>query len=521
MKKIKNIFLPLFFFLVLTGVSTVNVNAVADTFYTGYKCVYKHDNNKQVIIERKYTGGGIINTVTQFDKNGNLDKTMDRTIASTTFYSPYNFTTECPKSVDIKGGGWFSDDQIYPFDYDTDFKLKSAEPTGENIYNKLPGCEYQTNVSELKGDERRLIQTPVFTNAKTHLNSVDVMILTFSVSTEKTVLKDGSFVWEKQSEIPSLSSANKYTKTCPEYAHYNPPGSIHEYALTDSMNKPKDWTDDYVMERYADFSSQEAEMDKIYSEFETANTALDVQSCFSGSIADNFTCSIDCGNVTLKSECMDQAKIKAYSDKLIANPKDSLAKLEAIKLNENYTVKDLASLNSNIYTKIKAKYGEVLNAINATDLTKKSELIDCAYKKLSEQAGLSAAERQEIEDERASTESERTVFIKELTRLEANFNPDIADYDCSVLLDAEILDWISTAFLMIQIGATVFVILSGMLDFSKAAASAEADSMKKAGQKFIKRVMALMILLLLPFIIQFLLSLVEIPGLTNTDPLCR
>lgn len=520
MKIIKNIFLLGFLLLLFSGVGSTNVEAASSSFYTGMKCYYKHDNGKQAIIERKYTGDGIVNSVTRYKKDGNLDDTKDRTIAATGFYAIYNFTTECPKGVDIKGGDWFTADQIYPFDSLQYYKLTKEEITGEDIYNKLPKCEYKTNVSELKGDEYMLTHTPVFADVKTHLNSVDVKTLKFAVEIQKTVLKDGAFVWEKQSATPYLRDGNKYTTSCPQVAHYNPPGNIHEYVLTDSFDKPSGWSDDYAMERYVDFSSQEAEIDKIFNDYKAENDEVvgGVTKCFDLIPIDYSKCSL----ISMEADCLTLDELKGYSDKLVKAYDDAMAALRAVKLDGSNTGSDLESgkLTSSLYSEISDKYGSVITSIE-NQFTKSSDMISCAYEKFENQEGLTPQEQEEIAVAREASDIQRAVVINELARLSANFDNDLSDLDCSVILDDEIIEWMSTAFLFVQIGGAVAAVVLGMLDFSKAAASSEADAMKKAGQKFFKRILAVMLLLLLPAIIEFLLGLIDIPGLTNANPLCK
>jgi DNA replication initiation complex subunit (GINS family) len=500
----------------VSGAAPIAENA----FYASTKCWYERSNGKQAVIERKYTANGIVNTVTRYKKDGSLDDTKDRTIAFTGFWYVYNNTTECPKSVDIKGGGLFSADQIYPFDYETEYVLYKQEATGENLLNKLPTCEYQSNVSQYKGEEFKLIHTPVFEDYKTHYSEIYVKILTFKVSVQKTILQDGDFVWIDETSTPLLGDKNQYTTTCPTYAHYNPPGSIHEYVLTSSFDKPKGWKEDYILERYVDFSSQEAAMDKIHDDFKKIDDDIyyDLSDCFDSLTINASTCD----TVNLKSGCLTLDKLKSLDQKLVSAYNDAMAKIRAIKLDGDYTVKDIeeGNISSSIYKGISQKYATIIESIKKK-FSLSSEMISCAYLKLENDTTLTEEEKEEITTARAESEEERSVIIKELSRIDGNFNVDPGEYDCSVILDDAMIEWIEAAFLFIQIGAAVVVAVMGMLDFSRAAVSNDADAMKKAWQKFIKRLLALLILLLLPFIIQFLLGLIEIPGLTNTDPLCK
>jgi len=67
-----------------------------------------------------------------------------------------------------------------------------------------------------------------------------------------------------------------------------------------------------------------------------------------------------------------------------------------------------------------------------------------------------------------------------------------------------------------KICCTVVVIVLGILDFLKAAGSGEAEAMKKAGTDFLKRVIAVIVLFLLPLIVDLILNLIEIYGADST-----
>ncbi len=62
-------------------------------------------------------------------------------------------------------------------------------------------------------------------------------------------------------------------------------------------------------------------------------------------------------------------------------------------------------------------------------------------------------------------------------------------------------------YLVIVIVAPILLMLLGALDFSKAVLSSDHDALKKAGQDFIKRVIATIILLLLPLFLQLVFGI--------------
>lgn len=72
---------------------------------------------------------------------------------------------------------------------------------------------------------------------------------------------------------------------------------------------------------------------------------------------------------------------------------------------------------------------------------------------------------------------------------------------CSDMLDKDLDKMLTTAYTVMQIGAIVLTIIFGSLDFAKAVWSNDQDMLKKASQKFIKRLVAMVVILILPYII--------------------
>ena len=95
-----------------------------------------------------------------------------------------------------------------------------------------------------------------------------------------------------------------------------------------------------------------------------------------------------------------------------------------------------------------------------------------------------------------------------------NYNPGEDVYGCEVVPE-EVHKWIRISLNFIKYIALVLVIVLGTIDFIKAAGSGEPDAMKKAGQTFIKRVIAVIILFLLPMIVELILHLINLYGTTN------
>ena len=89
-------------------------------------------------------------------------------------------------------------------------------------------------------------------------------------------------------------------------------------------------------------------------------------------------------------------------------------------------------------------------------------------------------------------------------------------YRCDEIVPLEIRNWIKDALNLVKYIALVLVIVLGITDFIKAAASGEADQMKKSGQSFLKRIIAVVILFLLPVLVELILNLIEIYGADST-----
>ncbi len=95
------------------------------------------------------------------------------------------------------------------------------------------------------------------------------------------------------------------------------------------------------------------------------------------------------------------------------------------------------------------------------------------------------------------------------------------DIDCHALLGDEMLEWLESAYFLIKVLAVVITIITGMLDITKAVASSEEEALKKALKNLKTRLIITAIILILPVIVEFMLSFMDIPGLTNKNPLCK
>ncbi|MBR2997935.1 MAG: hypothetical protein IKF37_02525 [Bacilli bacterium] len=87
--------------------------------------------------------------------------------------------------------------------------------------------------------------------------------------------------------------------------------------------------------------------------------------------------------------------------------------------------------------------------------------------------------------------------------------PTHEDFTCSDV------SFITTAYLVIRIAAPFLIILFGSLDFFKAMIANDEKKMKEARGKFPKRLIAFILLILLPFVVQFIFSIAGTYGSEN------
>ena len=73
--------------------------------------------------------------------------------------------------------------------------------------------------------------------------------------------------------------------------------------------------------------------------------------------------------------------------------------------------------------------------------------------------------------------------------------------ECSDMLDGGLEEILDTAYLVMQFSAIILTIILGSLDFGRALSSSDQDLLKKASKKFVKRVIATVVIVALPFII--------------------
>lgn len=90
---------------------------------------------------------------------------------------------------------------------------------------------------------------------------------------------------------------------------------------------------------------------------------------------------------------------------------------------------------------------------------------------------------------------------------------------CDVISN-DLRAWLIQLLDIIKIGGLVLTLIFGMLDFFKGVTSGEADAMKKVFKSFSRRLIAVVVLFLIPLLIEFLLGLITINGIDASNPLC-
>ena len=113
---------------------------------------------------------------------------------------------------------------------------------------------------------------------------------------------------------------------------------------------------------------------------------------------------------------------------------------------------------------------------------------------------------------------------KEYINTKCGGNKDNQDNDkpiedvCEVLPES-IKNYIMDALNLIRWVSLALMIVLGTLDFVKAAASDDQDALKKAWQNFIKRLIAVIILFLLPILVEFILYIAGLAGFGECYPI--
>lgn len=87
-------------------------------------------------------------------------------------------------------------------------------------------------------------------------------------------------------------------------------------------------------------------------------------------------------------------------------------------------------------------------------------------------------------------------------------------------LGARLLNWIYRMIKFVRYGVPALLIILSILDFIKAIASESDDEMKKVTARFTKRLIAAALIFIIPFVLDFILRMFNIPGLNSENPFC-
>lgn len=101
----------------------------------------------------------------------------------------------------------------------------------------------------------------------------------------------------------------------------------------------------------------------------------------------------------------------------------------------------------------------------------------------------------------------KNIFLFCLITFFSFFNKVMAATDCKTVVGDDIAEFIIDTFNMIKWIALALAIVLGMLDFFKAITGGKDDALSKAAQKFIKRLIAVVILFILPILLNWLLEI--------------
>ena len=94
------------------------------------------------------------------------------------------------------------------------------------------------------------------------------------------------------------------------------------------------------------------------------------------------------------------------------------------------------------------------------------------------------------------------------------FNTD-SEYVCGGVISDRLATILGQIYKTITTLAVVVVIVLGALDFFKATSSDDADAMKKSWSKFVKRLIAAILLAVLPTLLKFILGVFGVEGMAN------
>ena len=97
-------------------------------------------------------------------------------------------------------------------------------------------------------------------------------------------------------------------------------------------------------------------------------------------------------------------------------------------------------------------------------------------------------------------------------------NIKIQGQGCGVF-SQELIEWLQWVLDVVRVGGLILAVVLGITDYVKATFASKEDSMNQANKNFTTRLLCLGILFLIPTLVEFLLTLLNI-GVTSSDPTC-
>lgn len=87
-------------------------------------------------------------------------------------------------------------------------------------------------------------------------------------------------------------------------------------------------------------------------------------------------------------------------------------------------------------------------------------------------------------------------------------------------LGNKIVNWIFRIVRIVRYAVPVLLIILSILDYIKALAADDENEMKKVTGRFVRRLIAAALIFIIPFILDFVLRIFNIPGLNASNPFC-
>lgn len=87
-------------------------------------------------------------------------------------------------------------------------------------------------------------------------------------------------------------------------------------------------------------------------------------------------------------------------------------------------------------------------------------------------------------------------------------------------LGNKIVNWIFRIVRIVRYAVPILLIILSVLDYIKALAADDENEMKKVNGRFVRRLIAAALIFIIPFILDFVLRIFDIPGLNASNPFC-